>query len=153
MLSACIFKDGGSWSNHLPLIEFSYNNNYYSSIGIAPYDEAFYDRKFRTMLCWIEVRDKSILGPTIIQETTLKIKFMQEKMRTTQCRQKSYADWRRRPLEFNEGYHVFLKVTPKLGLRGVFRTRNLCPRFIGPFQILIRIGPATYQLALPPTMS
>lgn len=66
MLSDCIFKDGGSWRNHLPLIEFSYNNSYYSSIGMTPYDEAFYVRKCRTMLCWIEVRNKSILGPMFI---------------------------------------------------------------------------------------
>ena len=100
-----------------------------------------------------EVGDKGIIGPEIVQETTLKIKSIQEKMRTAQSRQKSYADRRRRPLEFEEGDHVFLKVTPKLGLRGVFRTKKLCPRYIGPFQILRRIGPAAYQLALPPAMS
>jgi hypothetical protein len=81
MLRTCILEDGGSWNNHLPLIEFSYNNSYHSSIGMAPY-EAFYGRKCRTPLCWAEVGDKSILGPEIIQETTLKIKSIQEKMRT-----------------------------------------------------------------------
>ena len=74
-------------------------------------------------------------------------------MRTAQSRQKSYADRRQRPLEFEEGDHVFLKVTPKLGLQGVFKTKKLCPRYIGPFQILGRIGPVAYQLALPPAMS
>jgi hypothetical protein len=74
-------------------------------------------------------------------------------MRMAQSRQKSYADKRRRPLEFEEGDHVFLKVTPKLGLRGVFKTKKLCPRYVGPFQILKRVGPAAYQLTLPATMS
>jgi len=151
MLRACMLEDGGSWNNHLPLIEFSYNNNYHSSIGMAPY-EALYGRKCRTPLCWAEVGDKGIISPKIVQETTRKIKSIQEKMRTAHSRQKSYADKRRRPLEFNEGDHVFLKVTHKLGLRGVFRTKKLSPRYIGPFQILRRIGPATYQLALPPAM-
>jgi hypothetical protein len=146
MLRACVLEDGGSWNHHLPLIEFSYNNSYHSSIGMAPY-EALYGRKCRTPLWCAEVGDKSIIGPEIIQETTLKIKSIQEKMRTTQSRQKSYADKRRRPLEFEEGDHVFLKVTPKLGLRGVFRTKKLCPRYIGPFLILRRIGPVAYQLA------
>jgi len=74
-------------------------------------------------------------------------------MRTAQSRQKSYADRRRRPLEFDERDHVFLKVTPKLGLRGVFRIEKRSPRYIGPFQILRRVGSAAYQLALPPSMS
>jgi hypothetical protein len=65
MLRACVLEDGGSWNHHLPLIEFSYNNSYHSSIGMAPY-EALYGRKCKTLLCWAEVGDKSILGPEII---------------------------------------------------------------------------------------
>ena len=72
MLRACILEDGGSWNNHLPLIEFSYNNSYHSSIGMAPY-EALYGRKCRTPLCWAEVGDKGIIVPEIVQEITQKI--------------------------------------------------------------------------------
>ncbi|KAK2374394.1 hypothetical protein QL285_075360 [Trifolium repens] len=152
MLRACVLEDGGSWSNHLHLIEFAYNNSYHASIGMAPY-EALYGRKCRTPLCWTEVGDRSFLGPDIVQETTLKIKSIRDKLKVAQSRQKSYADKRRRFLEFQEGDHVFLRVTPKLGLRGVFKTKKLCPRFIGPYQILRRVGPVAYQLALPPSMS
>ncbi|GAU44250.1 hypothetical protein TSUD_399960 [Trifolium subterraneum] len=131
---------------------FERAQHYHASIGMAPY-EALYGRKRRTPLCWTEVGDKGVLGPDIIQETTLKIKSVKEHMRVAQSRQKSYADHRRRPIEFDEGDHVFLRVTPKLGLRGVFKTKKLAPRYIGPYQILKRVGPVAYQLALPPSMS
>ncbi|KAK2435271.1 hypothetical protein QL285_020345 [Trifolium repens] len=152
MLRACVLEDGGTWSNHLHLIEFAYNNSYHASIGMAPY-EALYGRKCRTPLCWTEVGDRGILGSDIVQETTLKIKSIRDKLKVAQSRQKSYADRKRRPLEFQEGDHVFLRVTPKLGLRDVFKTKKLCPRFIGPYQILRRVGPVAHQLALPPSIS
>ncbi|GAU37258.1 hypothetical protein TSUD_319120 [Trifolium subterraneum] len=100
-----------------------------------------------------EVGDKGVLGPDIIQETTLKIKSVRYHMRVAQSRQKRYVDHGRRPLEFDEGDHVFLRVTPKLGLRGVFKTKKLAPRYIGSYQILKRVGPVAYHLALPPSMS
>jgi ribosomal protein L21E len=104
-------------------------------------------------LCWAEVGDKGILGPELVQETTLKIKSIREKLKTAQSRQKSYANRRRRLLDFKEGDHVFLKVTPMLRIRGAFKTKKLYPRYIGPFQIIERIGEVAYRLALPPTMS
>ncbi|MCI25383.1 retrotransposon protein, partial [Trifolium medium] len=91
MLRARVLEDGGSWGDYLHLIEFSYNNSYHASIGMAPY-ETLYGRKCRTPLCWTEVGDRSILGPDMIQETTSKIKLIQEKLKTAQSRQKSYAD-------------------------------------------------------------
>ena len=70
-----------------------------------------------------------------------------------QSRQKSYADVRRRPLEFEVGDHVFLKVMPKRGVVGFGKCGKLSPRFIGPFEILERVGTFAYRLALPPSMS
>src|SRR3954463_15428061 len=100
MLRACILDEGGSWKDHLPLVEFAYNNSYHASLGMAPY-EALYGRKCRSPLCWAEVGEKSILGPEIIQETTEKVKMIQDNLKKAQDRQKNYADKRRRPLEFD----------------------------------------------------
>jgi len=70
-------------------------------------------------------------------------------MKIAQSRQKSYADQRRRPLEFEEGDHVFLRVTPTTGVGRAFKSKKLTPRFIGPYRILRRVGPVAYQIALP----
>ncbi|XP_058741757.1 uncharacterized protein LOC131614147 [Vicia villosa] len=109
MLRACILEIGGSWKDNLPLIEFAYDNGYHASIGMAPH-EALFGRKCRSPLCWSEVGEKGILGAEIIQETTEKVKMIRDKMKQAQDRQKSYADKRRRPLEFDVGDHVFLKL-------------------------------------------
>lgn len=74
-------------------------------------------------------------------------------MKKAQDRQKSYADRRRKPLEFDEGEHVFLKFTPKLGLNGPFKTKKLNLRYIGPYQISSQRGEVVYRLALPPSLS
>jgi len=94
-----------------------------------------------------------VLGPEFLQQTTSKVKLIQDRMRATQSRQKSYADKRRRPLEFDEGDHVFLWVTPTTGIGRVLKSRKLTPRFIGSYQITRRIGTTTYEIALPPHLS
>nr|KYP40493.1 Retrotransposable element Tf2 [Cajanus cajan] len=135
-----------------PISFFTYNNSYHSSIGVAPY-EALYGRRCRTPLCWCEPGDKVILGPEIVQQTTDKVRMIQERMRAAQSRQKSYADRRRKDLEFQEGDHVFLKFTPWTRVGRALKSRKLTPRFIGPFQILKRVGSVAYQIALPPNLS
>ena len=142
----------GNWNDVLPLVELTYNNNYHSSIGMAPY-EALYGRRCRTPLCWYQDGEAFVLGPQFLQQTTSKIKLIQDRMRATQNRQKSYADKRRRPLEFNEGDHVFLRVTPTTGIGRVLKSRKLTLRFIGPYQITRRIEAAAYEIALPPHLS
>ena len=86
MLRACVLDWGDSWERHLPLVEFAYNNSFHSSIGMSPY-EALYGRPCRTLLCCTQVGERSMIGPEIVEETTEKIKSVQDKMRAAQDRQ------------------------------------------------------------------
>ncbi|TYK00849.1 DNA/RNA polymerases superfamily protein [Cucumis melo var. makuwa] len=148
MLRACVLQLKGSWDTHLPLMEFAYNNNYQSSIGMAPY-EALYGRPCRTPVCWNEVGERKLVGPELVQITTNNIKLIRENLRKAQDRQKSYADKRRRNLEFQVGDQVFLKLSPWRGVIRFGRKGKLSPRYIGPYQITERVGPAAYRLELP----
>ena len=101
-----MLENMGNWNDVLPLVEFTYNNSYHSSIGMAPY-EALYGRRCRTPLCWYQDGESFVLGPKFLKQTTSKVKLIQERMRATQSRQKSYVDKRRRQFEFEEGDHDF----------------------------------------------
>ena len=100
---------------HLPLVEFAYNNSYQASIRMAPC-EALYGRPCGSPLGWTEVGERSITGPALIRDTSEKVNLIRQRLLMAQSRQKSYADVRRRPLEFEVGDHVFLKVMPKRGV-------------------------------------
>ena len=152
MLRACVIDFGNSWDDHLPLIEFSYNNSYHTSIKAAPF-EALYGRKCRSPICWAEVGDAQLTGPDIVHETTEKIFQIRNRLKAARDRQKSYADVRRKPLEFNVGDMVMLKVSPWKGVIRFGKRGKLSPRFIGPFKILARVGPVAYRLELPPELS
>ncbi|GJW46113.1 reverse transcriptase domain-containing protein [Tanacetum coccineum] len=102
MLRACIIDFGKGWERHLPLVEFSYNNSYHASIKAAPF-EALYGRKCRSPVCWAEVGDVQLTGPEIIHKTTEKIVQIQQCLQAARDRQRSYANIRRRPLEFQVG--------------------------------------------------
>ena len=97
--------------------------------------------------------ESSITGPDLIRDTSEKVSLIRQRLLTAQIRQKSYADVRHRPLEFEVGDHVFLKVVPKRGVVRFSKRGKLPPRFIGSFEILERIGTVAYRLALPPNMS
>ena len=152
MLRACVLNHKGSWEEHLPLVEFAYNNSYQASIQMAPY-EALYGRPYRSPLCWTEVGKSSIIGPYLIRDTSEKVSLIRQRLLTTQSRHKSYADMRRQPLELEVGDHVFLKVMPKRGVVRFGKRGKLSPRFIGPFEILERVDTVAYRLVLPPIMS
>nr|GFB36857.1 reverse transcriptase domain-containing protein [Tanacetum cinerariifolium] len=115
MLRACAIDSGKGWVNHLPLVEFSYNNSYHASIKATPF-EALYGRKCRLPVCWTEVGEAQILGPELIQETTEKIIQIKQRMQAAHDRQKSYADLKRKPMEFQIEDKVMLKVSPWKGV-------------------------------------
>ena len=115
MLRACVLDHKGSWEEHLPLVEFAYNNSYQVSIQMAPY-EALYGRPCRSPLCWTELGKSSITGPDLIRDSSAKVSLIRQRLLTAQSRHKSYANVRHRPLEFEVGDHVFLKVRPKRGV-------------------------------------
>ena len=152
MLQACVLDLKGSWEEHFPLVEFAYNNNYQASIQMAPY-EAFYGRPCRSLICWTEVGESSITSPDLIKDTSKKVGVIRNRLLTAQSRQKSYADIRRRPLEFEVGDHVFLKVMPKRGVIRFGKRGKLSPRYIGPLEVIERVGVVAYRLALSPSLS
>nr|GEU35292.1 putative reverse transcriptase domain-containing protein [Tanacetum cinerariifolium] len=120
MLRTCVMDFGSDWDKHLPLAEFSYNNSYHTSIKAAPF-EALYERKCRS----------------------------HNRLLAARSRQKSYADVRRKPLDFKVGDKVMLKVSPWKGVIRFGKRRKLSPCYIGPFKILSRVGPVAYKLELP----
>ncbi|GJX76763.1 putative nucleotidyltransferase, ribonuclease H [Tanacetum coccineum] len=148
MLRACVIDFGSGWDKHLPLAEFSYNNNYHASIKAAPF-EALYERKCRSPICWSEVGDVQLTRPEMIRETTKMIVQIKNRLLATCSRQKSYAGVRRKPLEFEVGGKVMLKVSPWKGVVQFGKRGKLSPRYIGPFKILSRVGPEAYKLKLP----
>ena len=119
---------------------------------MAPY-EALYGRPCKSPICWTEMGESSITGPDMIRDTSEKVSLIRQRLLTAKSQQKSYADVRRRPLEFEIGDHVFLKVMPKRGVIRFGKREKLLLRFIVPFEIIERVGTVAYWLALPPIMS
>jgi hypothetical protein len=132
MLRACALQHRGSWDKSLPYAEFSYNNSYQASLKMSPF-EALYGRKCRTPLYWDQTGESHFFGPEMIQEAEEQVRIIRENLRVAQTRQKSYANNRRRLLEFEEGDYVYLKVSPLRGMRRFKVKGKLSPRFIGPF--------------------
>ncbi|GJV02524.1 putative reverse transcriptase domain-containing protein [Tanacetum coccineum] len=152
MLRACAIDFGKGWVNHFPLVEFSYNNSYHASIKAAPF-EALYGRKCRSPVCWAEVGEVQLTGPEIVQETTEKIVQIKQRMQAARDRQKSYADLKRKPMEFQVGDKVMLKVSPWKGVVCFGKRGKLNPRYVGPFKVFKKVGSVAYKLELPQELS
>ena len=158
MLRACALDFKGSWSKFLPLAEFAYNNSYQATIGMAPY-EALYGRRCRSPIYWHEAGEKKLAESELkektdfFNKTTEALKVIQQRIATAQSRQKSYADVRRRPLEFEIGDLVFIKIAPMKGVMRFGKKGKLSPRYVGPYMVIERIGNVAYKLDLPQEMT
>ncbi|GJS01744.1 putative reverse transcriptase domain-containing protein [Tanacetum coccineum] len=152
MLRACVIDFGNGWVKHFPLVEFSYNNSYHASIKVAPF-EALYGQKCRSPVCWAEVGQVQLTGPELVQETTERIIQIKQRIQTARDRQKSYADLKRKPMEFQVGDKVMLKVSPWKGVVHFGKRGKLNPRYVGPFKVLKKVGAVTYKLELPQELS
>ncbi|GJR48979.1 putative reverse transcriptase domain-containing protein [Tanacetum coccineum] len=134
MLCACVIDFGNGWDMHLSLIEFLYNCSYHTSIKSAPF-EALYGRKFRSPVCWAEVGDAQLTGPEIIHETTEKIVQIKQRIQAARDRQKSYADVRCKPLEFQVGDKLMLKVSAWKRVIRFGKQGKLHPRVHNTFHV------------------
>ncbi|GJW40501.1 putative reverse transcriptase domain-containing protein [Tanacetum coccineum] len=152
MLRAYVIDFGNGWVRHLPVVEFSYNNSYHASIKAAPF-EALYGRKCRSPVCWAEVGQVQLTGPKMVQETTEKVIQIKQRMQAARDRQKSYADLKCKPMEFQVGDRVILKVSPWKGVVCFGKRGKLNPRYVGPFKVLEKIGTIAYKLELPQELS
>ena len=126
------FKE--NWDDHLPLIEFSYYNNYHSSVQIAPY-EIFYGRRCRSPIRLVLVGETRLIGPDLVQQGMEKVKVIQERLLMALCSKNFYSYVRRRPLELEVDDWVYLKVSPMKGVIRFSKKGNRSPRYIGPFRI------------------
>jgi hypothetical protein len=152
MLRACVLSWKGSWEDHLALAEFAYNNSYQASIKMAPF-EALYGRRCISPLWWETLGERSLVGPDWVQQTSKKVREIRQNILAAQSHQKSYADVRRRDLEFAVGDQVLLRVSPTKGVVRFGVSGKLSPRYIGPFTILARVGSLAYRLLLPDSMA
>ncbi|CAL0320092.1 unnamed protein product [Lupinus luteus] len=137
----------------------------YTSRQLRPYEENYptHDLELAVVVFALKIWRHHLYGSkfeVFSDHKSLKYLFDQkelnmirEKLRVTQSHQKSYHDKRRKPLEFSEGDHVFLRVRPVTGIGRVMKTRKLTPRFVGPYQVIERIGPVAYRIVLPPSLS
>nr|GEU86488.1 putative reverse transcriptase domain-containing protein [Tanacetum cinerariifolium] len=134
MLRACVIDFGKSWDRHLPLVEFSYNNSYHTSIKAAPFGHYMVE---------------SVAHPSVGQKLEMPSLLIQ----AARDRQKSYADLKRKPMDFQAGDKVMLKVSPWKWVVRFGKRRKLNPRYIGPFQVLSKVGDVAYRLELPQQLS
>nr|GEX89971.1 putative reverse transcriptase domain-containing protein [Tanacetum cinerariifolium] len=148
MLRACAIDFGGNYDTHISLVGFSYNNSYHSSVKCTSF-EALYGKRCQMPIDWAQVGESKLIRPEIVKETTDKIVKIKERLKAARDHQKSYADNRRKPLEFSVGDKVLLKVSLRKGAVRFGKRSKHSSRYVGRFEIVERVGPLAYRLRLP----
>ena len=152
MLRGCVMEFTGSWDRYVPLMEFSYNNSYQASIGMTTY-EALYGRRCRTLVCWTELNEHKVIRPDIVKDTEEKVQVIRKRLKVASDRKKSYVNLKRKDIEYEVSDKVFLKVSPWRKVLRFGKKGKLSPRFIDSYEILERVGPVAYRVALPPKLT
>jgi hypothetical protein len=152
MLRMYVMDKPSKWEDYLHLVEFAYNNGYQASLKMSPF-EALYGRKCNTPVSWDNPVDRAVVGPELLREMEEKMLKIKQNLKAAQDRQKSYADKGRTHREFKVGDHVFLKVKANRSSLKLGNCSKLAAHYCGSFEILERIGPVAYMIALPASMS
>jgi hypothetical protein len=138
MLRACVISFRKNLEKCLPFAEFSYNNSFQSSLGMAPF-EALYGRKCRTLLNWSETGERQFFGPDMIKEAEDQVRIIRERLKTTQSHQKSYYDRHHQDVSYEIGEKAYLWVTPLKGVHRFGIKGKLAHRYVGPFLCLLSV--------------
>jgi hypothetical protein len=152
MLRMYVMDKPSKWEDYLHLVEFAYNNGYQASLRMSPF-EALYGRKCDTPVSWDNPTNRVVLGLELLKDIEDQVVKIKQNLKAAQDRQKGYADKNKIAREFKVGEHVLLKVKPKKSSLKLGSCTKMATRFYGPFEILDRIGPIAYMLALPASMN
>jgi hypothetical protein len=152
MLIMYVMDKPSKWEDYLHLVEFSYNNGYQTSLKMSPL-EAIYGRRCNTPISWDNTIYRVVVGPYLLREMEDQMSKKKHNLKVAQDRQKIYVDKGITHREFKVGDHVFLKVKANRSSLKLENCSKLVACYCGPFEILERIGPVSYMLALPASMS
>jgi hypothetical protein len=151
MLRMHVMHQPKKWEDYLPLVEFAYNNGYQESMKMSPF-EFLYGRSCNTLVSWSNPVNRNTIGTNMLKEMEQQVIQIKQNLKVAHNRHKSYENRKRTPREFKTGDHIYLRVRPRKNSLRMGACAKLAPQYCGPFEVLDRVGPVAYRIALPPTV-